>query len=328
MNPGNSFDQILTALHEASMDDARWPHVANLVDEACGLNGNALVVGKGQTQRDVELYVARFCFRGERQPDWEAWYFDNYYWLDERVPRLTRLPDGRVVDTPGLYSSKELKTSVVYNEAMALAGYQNALYVRLNGPEKSSIYWSLGDPVDGNGWGAVQVDLVQGLLPHVRQFVRVRQALVRAGALGSSLSGLLDNNRVGIIHLHRDGRILAANDRALAILRRRDGLFDQGGYLRARVPADNAALQELLARALPVSGEPPASASMTVRRPARLPRLVLHVNPIHFHTHHVVAWPVAALVQVVEPGSLPPIDPEVVASGLGLTATESSAWLS
>ena len=183
------------------------------------------------------------------------------------MPRLARLPDSKVVHATQLYTSRELKTSLVYNEAMARVGYQNAVHVRLDGPEKSSIFWTLGDPVDGNGWGTDQLRLVQRLLPHVRQFVRVRQALARAGAMGSSLFGLLDNKRVGIIQLARSGRILSANDRALGILRRRDGLFDQDGFLRARLPADNTRLQQLLAGALPGSGGPPASASMTVQRP-------------------------------------------------------------
>ena len=323
MSATKSFDQILAALHEASMDDDAWPQVADLVDEACGLNGNSLVVASGQTQRDIEIYLARFCFRGDREPDWEAWYFDNYYRLDERVPRLTRLPEGRLVHMPRLYTAAELKTSLVYNEAMALAGYQDALHVRLNGPDRASIYWVLGDPLDGNGWATEKVRLLKELLPHVRQFVRVRQALAKAGAVGSSLFGLLDDKRLGVIHLERSGRIMAANDRALGILRRRDGLFDQGGFLRARLPADNTGLQELLAAALPDGGAPPASGSMTIQRPASLHSLVVHVNPIDFRRQDFAAWPVAALVQVLEPGSWSPVDPAVVAAGLGLTATES-----
>ena len=112
--------------------------------------------------------------------------------------------------------------------------------------------------------------------------------------MGSSLFGLLDDKRLGVIHLERSGRIMATNDRALGILRRRDGLFDQGGFLRARLPADNTALQQLLAAALPDGGAPPASGSMTIQRPASLHRLVLHVNPIDFQRQDFAGWPVAA----------------------------------
>ena len=50
--------------------------------------------------------------------------------------------------------------------------------------------------------------MVTGLLPHVRQFVRVRQALVRAEARNATVTALLDNPRTGVIHLDRRGRIM------------------------------------------------------------------------------------------------------------------------
>ena len=41
----------------------------------------------------------------------------------------------------------------------------------------------------------------------------LQSVLLQGRALGSSLSGLLDNVRAGIIHLDRQGRILEVNDR-------------------------------------------------------------------------------------------------------------------
>ena len=195
MSAGNSFDRILTALHEAGIDDAHWPHVAELVDEACGLRSNSLVVGRGQSQQDGEVYLSRFCLRGERRPVWEAWYYDNYFWLDERVPRLARLTDGRVVHASKLYTSKELKTSLVYNEAMARVGYQNALHVRLDGSDGTRITRNFAGPSQPGGWGAQQIDMIESLLPHVRKFVQVRQALAGAQALRSSFSGRVEGQR-------------------------------------------------------------------------------------------------------------------------------------
>ena len=84
--------------------------------------------------------------------------------------------------------------------------------------------------------------MVRGLLPHIRQFVRVRRALIKAEARGASVTALLDNTRGGVIHLDRRGRIVEANDRARAILRQGDSLSDRGGVLSARVPADRARL--------------------------------------------------------------------------------------
>ena len=94
------------------------------------------------------------------------------------------------------------------------------------------------------------------------------------------LAALIDTIRSGVIQLDRRGRIVAANDPARDLLRRGDGLSDQGGSLHARAPADDAALQALLARALPGFGGQGAGGSMMVRRARDLPGLVLHVSPV------------------------------------------------
>ena len=89
------------------------------------------------------------------------------------------------------------------------------------------------------------------MAPHVRQFVRVRQALAAADALGAGVAGLLDSERIGVVQLDRGGRVLEANAPALEILRSGDALSDRDGTLDAWLPADHSRLQRLLGRALP-----------------------------------------------------------------------------
>ncbi|MCY4515380.1 MAG: helix-turn-helix transcriptional regulator, partial [Candidatus Tectomicrobia bacterium] len=185
------------------------------------------------------------------------------------------------------------------------------------------IVWAFADPVDRAGWGSAQVSMIKRLVPHVRQFVRVRQALSAAGALGASVTELLDNSRFGVIQLDRKKRIVEANDRARDVLRRGDGLFDKGGVLSAWLPADDAELQRLLAAALPPFGNLGTSSSMTLRRAFGLPRLVLHASPVVSRSAEFPSQRVAALVVVVDPANRPRIDPDLVAAGLGLTPSES-----
>ncbi len=115
--------------------------------------------------------------------------------------------------------------------------------VRLDGPTGFHIARATGDPVGADGWEAPQLVLMQGLLPHIRQFVRVRQALVSAGALGLSVTDLLDNPRIGVIQLDQRGRIVEANDRAWYILRHGAGLSDRNGELRVYAPAPRRSLR-------------------------------------------------------------------------------------
>ena len=253
MSQLDTFNRILASLHQAMLDDAHWPATSALIDDACGMTGNDLAVGEG-FGADVKVFYAGIYRRGERRQDLERLYFDVYHPWDERLPRLRKLPDGRLVHVTDLYTERELKTSRAYNEALRQGGAQNSLNVRLDGPDGLRIVWAPADPVAADGWQSAQLQAIERLIPHIRQFVQVRQALAAAEALGSSLTGLLDNTRVGVVHLERGGRIMEANARARRLLRQGDGLFDEGGFLRARLSANNARLGSLLARAAGVEG--------------------------------------------------------------------------
>ena len=329
MSQQDPLDRIVAALHEAALDESQWSATAALIDDACRTKGNLLVYGDGQSQNGADIFMARFCYRGQRDEELEREYFRVYYPRDERVPRLRQLPDGQLVHVRSLYSEQEVRSSATYNEALPRSHTQNSLHVRLDGPDGSRIVWVLADSVDAVEWSPAQIGLIQRLLPHVRQLVRVRHTLAEAGALGASLGAMLDNSAAGVIQLDRRGRIVEANDRARFLLQRGDGLFDQNGSLNARAPADSAELQRLLARALPRFGGQGAGGSMLVRRPFDLPRLVLHLSPVTDGGSDIRARRVAALALIVDPGSRTRIDPELVAATLDLTPMESrvAVWL-
>ena len=322
MSEREAFERILALLHEAALDDTCWPTASALIDDTLRVRGNSMAVGDVQPGEDILFYFAGIFFHGQRHHELEREYFEFYYSLDERVPRVLQLPDSKLVLMSELYTEKELKTSVVYNDYLARARAQNSMNFRLDGPDGSGIAWIVHDPVDGNGWSSAQLDSIRRLLPHLRQYVSVRQALAGAGALGASLTEMLDNTGLGIIQLDRRGRVVEANDRALDLLRTGDGLFDERGFLFASMPEDNDHLQALLKRALPMFKAQGVGGSTIVRRESALP-LLLHVNPVERQRTDFRVWPVAALVLVVDPESRTRIDPAIAGEVLGLTGMES-----
>ena len=323
MSQQDAFDRIVASLNEAAFDDAGWSVTSAMIDDACRMKGNMLVHGEGETQDDVEIFFARLCYRGERNREWVHSYFMDYYPWDERVPRLRQLPDCRLVTARSLFTEQEKKTSPTFNEAMLRAEAQYGLNMRMDGPEGSRIIWATADPIDAGEWSSDQIEMIERLTPHIRQYVRLRQVLVDSEALGTSLASLLENTWSGIIHLDRWGQIVAANDRASELLRRGEELCDQGGYLQARLPAENAELQRLLARALPPYGGQGAGGSMILGRLPGRPHLVLHLSPVADRQLDIRARRVAALALVVEPGSRLRIDRNLVAAILDLTPAET-----
>ena len=182
MSEHDVFDRVLAAVHAATLDETRWPATSALIDEACGLTGNGLMVGEGPAN-DVRALFVGLYYREQRRDDLEREYLITYHPLDERVPRFRHLPARRLVHITDLYTAEELKTSRTCNEILRRAGMQDGLNVQLPGLAGSHIGWGLNDPVDAAGWGSSRITMVERLLPHIQQFVRVRQVLAGAGAL-------------------------------------------------------------------------------------------------------------------------------------------------
>ena len=300
----DQFNRIITALHDAALDDTVWPSALGLVNAAVGTVGSHLLILSGQTRADLEIRFESIHYFG--QPgEWDQGYRQRYFPHDERMPRFLRLSDSRVVHVPTLYTAREWKTSPTPNELLRRSYGRNGLNVRLDGPGGLHIGWALADPLDPSGWGSEQTTFFTCLLPHVRQFVRVRQALAAAEALNTTLTRLLDNALIGVLALDRHGRIVETNTRGLRILQRGDSVIDRDGGLHARFPADHATLQRLVANALPRWGQPVSGGSMTVQRtPGTLP-LTLHLSPIP-HRADFGAPRIAALVLLVDPVERPP----------------------
>ena len=321
MNRRGIVERLLTSLHDAALDDALWPAASRLIDEACGATGSSVVVGQG-AGRDARVSFAAFFRRGERRPDLEREYYENYFHQDERVPRLRQLRAGKLVRNASLFDSREMKTSATWNELLPRAGTQNGLNFRLSGLHGLRITWVIADPA-ASDWETGDIRMIRRLVPHIGNFVHVRQALSGARALGASLTHLLHNARIGVIHLDRQGRIVETNDPARNLLMQGNGLWEQRGFLRAWLPDDDARLKRLVAAALPTLGGRAVGGSMPVRHPFCEPGLTLHVHPVTARQMDFGAPDAGALVLIDGLGSPQRVHAGQVESVLGLTPAES-----
>ena len=328
MNRQDLFENILKSLQASVLDDALWPTASALIDEFCGAKGNYLVLCDGAKHDDIDFIFARFCFAGRRDRELEREYFKVYHALDERLPRIRKLPDSQLTPACALFSEEEIGRSEIYNKLLPRIEMRDSLLVRLDGPGDSHIIWGTADPLHGNGWSSGQVEAIEYLLPHLRQFMLSRQALVDASALGSSLVGLLDTVGTGVILLNRRAQVVEANERARALLRRGDAVSDQHGILTATLPEEDVELQRLLGQALPIPGTYAAGGSMLLSRSDLVSRLVLHVNPIGEGLSQRHASRTGALVLLVDPVQEADIDVQRVAALLDLTPAESQVAVS
>ena len=150
MSDPRAFERVLASLYDAMLDDTRWPATSALIDEACGVVGNALLVGEGP-KKDIQILFVGLYYRGQRRTDLEREYLEVYHPINECIPRLRELPAGHLVHFKDLLTAEELKTSRTYHELFLRGKYQNGLNVLLDGPGGSRMTWGLGDPVASDG---------------------------------------------------------------------------------------------------------------------------------------------------------------------------------
>ena len=171
-----TFAGVLSALHDAALDGTLWPAASARIDDALGTMGSTLLVGEGPKD-DVRILFAASYWRGERRQELEREYLQNYHPWDERVPRVRNLPDSELVHVSGLYTEEERKTSRTYNEFLTRNDLRDSLNVRLDVAPGTHVTWAIANPVRPGGWHAEQLATAGRLLPHVRHFVRIRQAM-------------------------------------------------------------------------------------------------------------------------------------------------------
>ena len=106
MSDQDAFERILATMYEAHA--RRCPlagRLGPLIDEACGIEGNDLMVGEGPKDDVRALFVGIYS-RGQRREDLEREYLERYHPTDERVPRVRRLPDSRLVHVTDLLTGR------------------------------------------------------------------------------------------------------------------------------------------------------------------------------------------------------------------------------
>ena len=149
MGEWNAFESIISPLHEAAFDPDGRPRAAASRKRFLDTHGSTVACGGGESEEGY-----RTCVRGERRPDLEHLRLEARYPLDERTPRLRRLPFDRSFHIAGLHTEGEKRTSESHNAFPTHVHAENGIDVRLYGLNGSRILWQVNDPLDGDSWSS------------------------------------------------------------------------------------------------------------------------------------------------------------------------------
>ena len=136
-------DEIVALLQEAQLDDSAWPAASALIDDACGLQGNDLLLARFSPEGGIDIQLRWLLLRGEANPELEHDYAENYAAIDERPAAVVREPFGKLVHTNTLLSDRIRRDSATYNEYLVPNAGENCLNVRMPGREsrRSPGHW-------------------------------------------------------------------------------------------------------------------------------------------------------------------------------------------
>ena len=149
MSEQHKFDEVVSALHEAMLDDGHLSNASRLIDEACGSVGNNIIIYRGDTQADFEWLFAKLHYRGEINEEINQIYPKHYRRIDERLPRFMRLPESQPIAVPEIYTPEELRTSPTFNELLDIADGKRGLNMRMKRGllDGTRMFFILADPV-------------------------------------------------------------------------------------------------------------------------------------------------------------------------------------
>ena len=323
MGGQDQFDQVISALHQLALGDANWRRVVVALNDACGGDGTHIgIVPRNGNSGGLALSEL-YTLVGDAN-EIEREYMSDFFPSDERIPRLLRVPSGRIVPNEEMYTRVERnRTSATWNDFLCRLGTSNQLNIRMDGPEGSDILLALTRHVSSPDWEESDLGMIRSLLPHVSHAVRVRHTLAKAEALGASVAKQLDNPLLAVMLLDQEGKIIHASSRARQTLCERDGLSDRDGILAAHFARDNTKLGELLANAVPRFGKEANGGSISVGRPSCLPAYTLRTSPIVVPNGDLGGRRAVVVVWIVDPAAKISVSHEPIAELLGLTAAQS-----
>jgi DNA-binding CsgD family transcriptional regulator len=171
------------------------------------------------------------------------------------------------------------------------------------------------DPFDAEATGFLAL-----VAPHVRRTLLLRQALMR----GADVAPALGQATAPLIACSASGRVLLANDAAVALLADADGLATQAGVLVCAEARESRELRRLVGGAAAPGGDARRVAGvLRVSRPSGARSMTLIVAPIPRGRRPVVAGVEATALVLVHRADAPlGAAAEVLRSGFSLTAAE------
>jgi len=316
---------LIAALYDAASGDAPFSTLATRIAAEFDSFSCILHVRNGFAGPIEQLSVTP-NYTPEILADYNAYYYQHDVWANlglRQPPGFIRASD----DLP--MSQAEFRESLIYRDQgrFTQCFYLLGAIIPVGGPDDAfavfGIHRGESDPI----FGPAEKQKGALLLPHLKRALQLRERLARL-EIGQSVSLLaMETLSLGMLLVADGGRVLFANNAAIAILRDGASLTEQSGRLRAGTSAIDQQLQRLIREAIRAAEGKIAVPGGLLRLPrADAAPLTLSIYPFQSPQPAKHSRIQAALIFLTDPGTQRAPRPEILAQIYNLTRAEAKLY--
>lgn len=232
---------------------------------------------------------------------------------------------GRTLTGQMIVPDQVLFRSEFYQDLLRTENIFHLVGARILEKEGVAAHLSLFRPRARNPFEKAEIEVLDSLMPHLQQAVRLTQRIANLEITSSGLKDVLHQMPVGVILLDGRGQVTLMNKVAEKIVAQRDGLTATQNGLRAASKREHDALSALIHQSAATSlgkGLHPGGV-LRLARPTLKRPLVVQVIPFHSQSLSFGKSSVAVIVFVSDPDVLPP-PPSHLGCAYGLTSAEAT----
>lgn len=270
--------QTIETIHAAGLNAQLWPDALEAIMHCVGGNAATLEAYDRQTSALTDFHSF-----GLAQPN-EIAYFDQYFASNPRIPFLINGRAGGVLTDYMVMDEQAMNGNEFYADFLVPTGFRYFIGGTMNVSVSQSALFSVQRSMKQGHVDAAEVDLMQVLLPHVRQAFEVTERLGEAAETVQSLIVAFEMLADGVALVRSDGTILHANKALQSIFRQGDGLgIAQNGTLEISEPAVRRKYEKAIASSCRIrNGEirNKDKAEFPVPRPSEAPAYIVFVSPV------------------------------------------------
>ena len=236
--------ELIASTYEAAVEPATWPRVLERIGDALGQASMSLITTE-DFDRPLDVWLARYdpaCvearFRHYARPD-----------VNPSVRAAMAIEPLLVVPRQRFMTDREFENDPASQAVLIAQGLFYGCIATLHRAGGVLSALEAYRPRDLGDFGKAAIHLLQRLLPHLAQALRVNRQISASQSHQHQAEEALNQLNVGLLLLAGDGRIVFGNRAADELLRRGEGIRSRVGKLAASDHADSARLACVIARA-------------------------------------------------------------------------------